>query len=209
MRKHDTAIVNGSEFPDWMTPGELYRALDLEVQAYGFFESNTPGISTDLAASITTHLAPNWLGPGGNYGEDALMADWHLLPQPCFLNPPYSRELNMPIEPWVEKLRDESAKGGFYFSLLPHRPDTRWWSLTKHAAEIREIPHRVKFVLPPEAFLARNARRIASGLAPLTKTGGAGFPSALVVWHPQPGVISPALPRRVTWDYLDRRKARS
>lgn len=208
MRANDAAVVNGSEFPDWMTPPELYRALDLEVQSYGFFPFGEPGISTDLAASATSHLAPHWLGPGSTINDDSLKADWHLLPQPCFLNPPYSRELNMPIEPWVEKLVAESARGGYYFSLLPHRPDTKWWRLTKHAAEIREIPHRVKFILPPEAFAARNARRIAAGKAPILKTGGAGFPSALVIWHPQPGVISPALPRRVTWDYLVSRKAR-
>lgn len=205
MKGHDTTIVHGSDFPDWMTPAPLYGALDMEVRGWGILEPSEPGIATDLAASAESTLAPLYLGAGSNLGENALVVDWSALAQPCFLNPPYSRELKMPIEPWIEKLRDSARVRGVYFSLIPFRPDTRWWRLTDEAAEIREIPHRVKFELPPDAFARMNEKRLAIGKDALTATSGAGFPSAVVVWRSAPGALGVVPPRRYTWDYLDRR----
>lgn len=215
MRANDTAVVQGSDFPDWITPYDLRAALMDEFR-----------FDVDLAANAANSIVESWLGPGSNLGhDDALTTAWHdVYDEPDdrhlvgFLNPPFSREMRMPLDPWVKKCWLEAQAGFATVALLPHRPDTRWWRLTQHAAEIREIPHRVPFLLPVEVFEARNALRLAQekkpikgkivqdGVTKAVRTNGAGFPSAVVIWRPQPGVIAPALPRRVLWDYLNRTK---
>lgn len=218
MRANDTAVVQGSEFPDYLTPWPLADALEREF-----------GFDVDLAADQQSAITDLWLGPGSPLGEeDALACSWNALAHESgdtgklyslltgFLNPPWSRERKMPIEPWLKKALAEAEAGFTTVMIVPHRPDTRWWLLIQHAAEIREIPHRVKYLLPPAAFDARNRLRLANGKKALKgkliseggrdaiETSGAGFPTAVVVWRPQPGVIGPALPRRVRWDYLNR-----
>jgi hypothetical protein len=213
MRENDTAVVQGSEFPDYLTPYPLAGALCEELH-----------VEIDLAADAASSVVEPYLGPGSDIAEDALQAPWHAIGpvgigmpyRTGFLNPPWSRERKMPIEPWLKKAVHEAACGFTTVMVVPHRPDTRWWRLTQHAVEIREIPHRVKYLLPPAAFDARNRLRLANGKKALKgklisdggrdaiETSGAGFPTAIVVFRPQPGIIGPALPRRVLWDYLSR-----
>lgn len=210
MKANDEAVVHGSDFPDYLTPWDMVQALRDEFR-----------FDLDLAADANSSIVHRWLGPDGLV-DDALAHDWYSMISAGygmgFLNPPWSRERKMPIEPWLKKAVEEANHGFTTVMVVPHRPDTRWWRLTQHAAEIREIPHRVKYLLPPSAFLARNAEREAAGKTPLKgklvhhgcreayETSGAGFPTALLLFRPQPGIIAPALPRRVTWDYLKHTK---
>lgn len=217
MRANDAAVTQSSEFPDWMTPWPLVAAV-LE-------EFNRSGRMIDLAADEKSAITNRWLGPKSKFADDALtfawsdLVGWAHASDTGWLNAPWSREMKMPIDPWIRKAVEEAALGFTTVTIVPHRPDTRWWRLAHHAQEIREIPHRVKFVLPPAAFEARNRRREAEGKTPLkgkSKTdgggrdivelSGAGFPSVILVFRPQPGIVGPALPRRVVWDYLKRTK---
>ena len=87
--------------------------------------------------------------------------------QPVFMNPPFSRKLKKPIDPWLAKAVDASKITTVY-GLIPSRTDTKWFHRYIHgvAAEVRFIPHRVAFLL--------NGKKMV----------GAGFPSIVVVWRP-------------------------
>jgi len=152
----------------WRTPRDLFLALHAEF-----------GFQIDLAADEANHLLERWLGPGG-LAPDALRVAWTDYGRRGFLNPPYSSAL---IAACMTKAAAEARAGFTTVALTPYTPDTQWWQQTRHAAEIREIPHRVPYLK-------------ADGV---TKTG-AMFPSAIVVFRPQPGVVR-GDPRRVVWAY--------
>jgi DNA (cytosine-5)-methyltransferase 1 len=150
------------------------RALFLALHAEFNFQ-------IDLAASPQDRLLDRWLGPGG-LAPDALAAPWTHFARRGFLNPPYSSAL---IRVFLEKAATEAARGFTSVCLTPYTPDTQWWQSTAAAVEIREIPHRVPYLR-------------ADGV---TKAG-AMFPSAIIVFRPQPGLVR-GDPRRVVWTYRD------
>lgn len=176
-----TASVEGEPKASdlWRTPPELFAALDAEF-----------AFTVDLAASLENALCDCFLGPGAGPGlsEDALAVSWvdENLGRRGFLNPPYSAKL---IVRFVEKAAREAAAGFMTVALLPCDPSTRWWQFTRSAVEIREIPHRVGYLK-------------ADG----TTKAGAMFPSCVVVFRPQPGIVR-AQPRRVVWTYRQARSA--
>lgn len=169
-RLRRTARVQGqpkaSDF--WRTPRDLFVALHREF-----------GFQVDLAANANDRLLDRWLGPGG-LAEDALTTPWTQHGRRGFLNCPYSSTL---IAAFMEKAALEMRAGFTTVMLTPYTVDTRWWQHTQDAAEIREIPHRVKYLR-------------ADGVT----AAGAMFGSAIVVFRPQPGVVR-GDPRRVVWTY--------
>jgi DNA (cytosine-5)-methyltransferase 1 len=137
----------------WRTPRALFVALHAEF-----------GFHLDLAADTENHLVDRWLGPGG-LAENALTVPWTDYGRRGFANPPYSSDL---IAPFLAKFAQEAEAGFTTVALTPCTPDTRWWQLTQHASEIREIPHRVGYLK-------------ADGV----KKTGAMFASAVLVFRPQ------------------------
>jgi phage N-6-adenine-methyltransferase len=185
------SVVWSSLYSEYQTPVALYATLDLEFR-----------FDLDLAANAINHLAPNWLGPDSWAGNDALIEPWHTHGRVGFVNPPYSRSDKLTCAAWVQKATEEAMRGFTTVALLPVRTDTRWWnSWVMQADEIRTIPHRVHFTVPPDVFEAHNRRRVAQKKKPLAKLSGAGFPSAVVVWRPQRGIIHPNGPSLRTWEY--------
>jgi phage N-6-adenine-methyltransferase len=199
VKTHDRTIVHSSSCPNWRTEVALADALNREFK-----------FAADLAATRANRITDQYLGPDHDDPglRDALTVDW------CppgssgarFFNPPFSREDGISVDPWVEKahvttldLNHRCAIVG----LIPSRTDTKWWTrYVRHAVEIRHIPHRVKFWLTKEEMDEVNAARAIKGQEPLTGNGqSAGFPSAVVIWRPQPGVVGPAAPRVITWTY--------
>jgi DNA (cytosine-5)-methyltransferase 1 len=137
------------------------------------------GFHVDLAANAENALHQIYLGPGG-VEDDSLVASWHEVASVGYLNPPYSAAL---IGRFVKKAAQEAQHGFTTVMLVKHDPSTRWWEWTRSAVEIREVQGRVPFVT-------------ADGV---TKAG-AMFPSAVVVFRPQPGIVR-GQPRRVVWTY--------
>lgn len=158
----------------WRTPRELFLALHAEF-----------GFQVDLAADAMNHLVDRWLGPGG-LAPDALRVAWTDYGRRGFLNCPYSAAM---VAAFAAKARDEAERGFTTVALLPYTPSTQWWAHTHVAAEIRELPARVKYLK-------------ADGTSPAS----AMFPSAVVLWRPQPGVIR-GEPRRVVWTFATRKDA--
>lgn len=171
-------ILRSKASDEWRTPTALFEALDRE---FAFW--------LDLAATSDNKLVDAYLGPGSAHGEDALAVSWmdvymsagFSMHEPAgFLNPPYSAAL---IGPFMRKAAEEAVAGFTTVALVKYDPSTRWWEWTRSASEIREIKGRVPFTQ-------------ADG----TTKAGAMFPSAVVVFRPQPGIVR-AQPRRVVWDY--------
>ena len=167
--------VSGPKASDlWRTPSDCFAALNEEFM-----------FGIDLAADAENHLCDAWLGPGSPIAEDALIYDWHDAfsragTDAGFLNMPYSQ-----VERWMALAVEMIARmrGCAIVTLVPYTPDVKWWRHTSAAVEIREIPHRVK-------YLRADGKTAA----------GAMFPSAVVIFRPQPGVVSGG-PRHVRWTW--------
>lgn len=194
MRSNDRSVVHSSGCPNWRTEDALFEALHREFR-----------FAWDLAATAANRKVDNYLGPDHENPalRDALQVDWTGGRGARFFNPPFSREDGNPIDPWIAKADVDSRKGDApIVGLIPSRTDTRWWSKhVRHAVEIRHIPHRVRFYLPVDELEVVNAARAEAGKPPISSGQSAGFPSAVVVWRPQPGVSGPASPRVVSWTY--------
>jgi len=203
-KRHTEAVQHSSKDPNWRTPPALFTVLD---QEFCFL--------LDAAASQIDKLCPHHFGPDHHDSRyrDALQVDWAeylraqytlaALADPLprtgvFVNPPYSRELRMPIGPWIEKCWQESQKGCTVVGVIPYSPQTDWWrqwveghseaATLKdfHAArETRKIPHRVSFLRPDG-----------------TEADNAGGNTAVVVWRPRNGMVAPWVPWAPYWDYL-------
>lgn len=179
MKTNDQTVVFSSENPNWGTPAELFEPLAREFP-----------VALDAAGSPGWHKTLRFLGPGSDLATDALKADWRDFTnrhEAIFLNPPFSRALKMPIEPWLKACAEFGADRTIV-AIVPARVDTTWWNahIAHSAAEIRFIPHRVKFVPPP---------------GHQKKGFSAGFPTSVVIWRPQPGIVGKPGPRVVSWTY--------
>ena len=147
MRKSPCLTPDGtSKTTEWETPILLFKALDAEFH-----------FVCDVAALPSNAKCPTFFTPD----DDALTQDW---PRgACWLNPPYGRIL----EKFVRKALEESRRGSTVVVLIPTRTSNAWWCDTvPHAAEIRFIRGRIRFVGAPDV---------------------APFPSALLVFTPEGG----------------------
>lgn len=184
-------VVHSSLYANYQTPRDLFSLLDAEFD-----------FDLDLAAASENHLCAEWFGPGSRLAVDAFATEWHAFGDAGFVNPPYSRADKLTCEPWVRRAHQESFLNFTTVALLPVRTDTRWWNkYVMDADEIRTIPHRVQFAVPPSIWAAHNATRVEAGKKPLAKLAGAGFPSAVVIWRPRAGLIHRSGPLLRTWDY--------
>jgi len=154
----------------WRTPLPLFAALDAEFS-----------FDLDLAADATNALCRRWLGPGGR-AEDALAARWADHGRVGFLNMPYSSDLILRFMAAVAQHGQDMT----IVALHPHDSSVGWWRYTRHAVEIREMPHRVPYLR-------------ADGI---TKAG-AMYASAISIYRPQPGILM-GNPRHVLWSWKTR-----
>lgn len=93
---------------------------------------------------------------------DGLKQEWA---GTCWMNPVYGTE----IIHWMKKAYESSQKGATVVCLVPARTDTQWWHhYAMKASEIRLVKGRLKFTVP-------------SG-----RGGTAPFPSAVVIFRPEP-----------------------
>lgn len=158
----------------WRTPPELYAALDSEF-----------GFGLDAAADPINALHRSYFGEGGAAPDALAVAHWaaHRLDgDAIYLNPPYSE-----TGKWVHKAFEQSAmmsRDHAIVLLVPAMPSEGWWQTLRHATEIREIPHRLKFLMP-DGKTKDSAR----------------FASVVIVFRPQPGIRGPRSPRVVTWSF--------
>jgi phage N-6-adenine-methyltransferase len=95
--------------------------------------------------------------------DNALAQEWTGV---CWMNPPYSE-----MDRWLQKALDSSATGATVVCLVPSRTDVGWfWDIARQG-EIRFLRGRLSFV------------------DDAGKTGPAPFPSCLVVFGREPGLV--------------------
>jgi len=92
--------------------------------------------------------------------QDGLAQEWRGV---CWMNPPYGREIGK----WMAKAYEASQHGARVVCLVPARTDTAWWWDYAMRGEIRFIRGRLKFGGQKDS---------------------APFPSAVVIFHPEPGI---------------------
>lgn len=189
----DRTVLASSDNPFWRTPAKLVELLFNEFP-----------IAVDLAASAEDTICGEWLGPGSTLAADALQGDdWSgFIPEYGFgfLNPPYSRKLKQPIEPWIRRCAATAAAGRGVIAVLPAAIQTQWWqeyvwegrvevddARFLAADEIRFFPHRVSFD-PPASD-------------PEKESGNANVNTAVVIWRPQRPFVGPWTPHIRYWTY--------
>lgn len=140
----------------------------------------------DCAATKENALCDQWFGPGSGLREDALSGPIILRvvtfkPYPpqgypvgmrAWLNPPYSRGNIGKFMAWA---RDQAIDGWTVCCLVPFDPSVKWWRenigdpARPHpwVGEVVAVEGRVRFPHPSKE-----------------RTGGANFPSAVVVMRP-------------------------
>ncbi len=133
----DLPSMPGDPRDYWSTPADTYALIEAELGPF----------QVDLAANEYNAKCKRWIGED----EDSLSVAWHKLPQPCFLNPPYSN-----IRPWVEHAYHEMCLGGEFAVLLPgHRREQGWyhdWIVGK-ARFVYDIRGRTAYGQPPGVII--------------------------------------------------------
>lgn len=204
-KRHTEAVQHSSKEPNWRTPPQLFAALREEFP-----------LVVDVAATKTDKLCPHYFGPDQQDEtlRNALTVDWKgyvdryydplsIERAAVFMNPPYSRDLKLPIGPWIQKAWEESLKGLIVVGVIPYSVQTEWWRVwveghgveetdqgprltwSGHAArETRKVPHRVTFLRPDGSI-----------------EGNAGGNTAIVVWKPPCGIYGPFIPHHFYWEY--------
>lgn len=109
----------------WLTPPDLYAALDREFN----FTLDACADSPEQAQ------CRNFYSPA-----TSLSCHWH---GRVWLNPPYGRLIHR----WVHKAHNEvqSFHASLVCALLPVRTDTHWWEDYVTAADVWYIPGRLSF----------------------------------------------------------------
>lgn len=102
----------------------------------------------DLAATRENKVAPLWLGPGSNAGENSLAVDWAMLDGHAghvkWLNPPFGK-----IAPFAKKCAQQaSAEGrGTIVMLVPASVGTNWFARYVHRrALVLALSPRLTFI---------------------------------------------------------------
>lgn len=95
--------------------------------------------------------------------QDGLLQNWMGV---CWMNPPYGRGIGR----WMNKARVSSQNGATVVCLVPARTDTQWFhrEVLPYAVEVRFVEGRLRFG---------------------NSTENAPFPSAVVVYRPNPTPI--------------------
>ncbi len=183
-KRHIETVQHSSKKSDWRTPPPLFAKLDTEFE---FTVDVAAHAQNRLLFALPTEVRP-WFGPGG-FCEDGLAADWSA--HTCFMNPPYSKEEKLRIDPWIEKAWSESQRGATVVGVLPFNPQTAWYRHyvygheLKHAAmEVRQLSHRVTFNYPDG-----------------TPADNAPGNTCIVIWKPNPGYIDLWQPVVRYWSY--------
>jgi phage N-6-adenine-methyltransferase len=140
----------------------MSSASDEWATPWDFFDSLNYefGFTVDAAATKENAKCSKYIALEESHhaDPDALTVNWGLH-ETVWLNPPYSR-----IRDFMSKAAEESVRNTVV-ALVPARTCTRWWhDACRQAHEVRLIKGRLKF-------------------------GGAGsapFPSALIVFRPDP-----------------------
>jgi phage N-6-adenine-methyltransferase len=202
MASHSFTVTHSSAYPNWRTEKTLVTALDDEFE-----------FILDAAATSKNRIAAGYFGPDHRCEtqRDALaVKDWtrhggtdsHPGRRPIFCNPPSSKEDGITLGPWLEKFAEQARDfGATIVAVVPYKPSEQWWRHTRSAVEVREIPFRVRYWIPDDELALVNAARLEAGKRPITSGDTAGFSTAVVIWRPQLGIIQPATPRVVTWEY--------
>lgn len=186
---HDQRVQHSSKDPNWRTPGSLFEALHAEFN-----------FQLDVAADENNHLCHYWFGPEQTMDawKDGLRVGWNGFEGAAFMNPPYSKVLKMPIDPWLRKAWSESVFGVTVVGIIPYNTQTQWWrrwvvglgvenDWTGHAADqIRILPRRVSFLRPDGASAANAPGNVA-----------------VVVWKPNPGWVGPWQPTLRYWNWRE------
>jgi len=193
------ALTHSSSVPNWRTEDALYLALDQEFK----FAWDAAATAASCRVKPHSRCSEPYYGPDHREIQlrDALrVSPWSNYGS-IFCNPPSSREEGHSLLPWIKKFREQADRGATIVSVIPHKTSSRYWQHVRHAVEIREIPHRVRYWLSVDELAAINDARGRAGRSPIKSGDSAGFDTAVVIWRPQPGIIQPACPRVVTWTY--------
>lgn len=95
-------------------------------------------IALDLAATSRNHVVPNFISKRQN----SLKQDWtRLLKDKLgYLNPPFD-----PMEPWVNKIVEEAAKGARFVVLSQGSVDSNWFWKMFPLCAVYALTPRIKF----------------------------------------------------------------
>jgi len=161
-------VMFSSSSDEWATPQPLFDQIN---EVFGPF-------NLDPCGNAQNHKAERVFGPDARYPKDrdGLAAKWAVYGRAAnvFVNPPFSREKKMPIEPWIEKAWHEIRIGNAsqVVMLIPARTETRIWHhvIFPHAKVIAFVKGRIQF----------------DGVTKSGKPASATFPSAIVVFTRAP-----------------------
>lgn len=153
----NTALHFSSKDQTWETPQAFFDELD---QEFGFV--------LDVCALPETAKCAEFYTPE----EDGLTKNWGVdsVPGPCWMNPPYGRE----IKHWIAKAAKEARMGAVVVALIPSRTDTAYWHDHIWDAE-NNRPHP----------WVREVRFVRGRLKFGNAKNAAPFPSAVVVFDAQ------------------------
>ena len=121
-----TEIIGESKSIEYSTPLKIVEPLIKEFN-----------ITRDVCASFENHKLPDYWTKEDN----ALIKTWK---GNCWMNPPFSRDLNK----WVRKAYAETYGldgSGTKVCLIPVRSNTKWWAEVSPKSEIRFINGEVNF----------------------------------------------------------------
>ena len=107
----------------WATPNDFFKKYD---DIFHF--------TTDVCASHENAKCENYY----SLYNDGLEHEWT---GPCWMNPPYGREIGA----WMKKAYESSLTGATVVCLVPSRTDTKWWHDYAMKGEIEFIKGRLKF----------------------------------------------------------------
>lgn len=135
--------VSSKGVQDYATPPELMQAIERDFAKIAF----------DLAATAENTKAPFWIEKDFR-GSGSLKVDWladynyHKSNGVLWLNPPFKT-----VRPWMEKCRDEAARGARILSLTKASIGARWYrEVVAPNAASYILGSRVTFVGEAQGF---------------------------------------------------------
>jgi len=124
----------------WQTPPFI---LERVRDAFGDEIDLDPCTADDNPTGAGTFVT------GPDSGGDGLKLDWAAVGFTAFINPPWSRPLGLPIDPWLEKTVAEAAKGMEIIALVPASTDTGWWrNFAPKSDAVNLLTGRVRYLDP-------------------------------------------------------------